>query len=107
MNNFIANRSFVYSGTADEVKRWLHEQGYMTEDILGEYGQVVVFKIVGTSIKVGCHQPVDVYDGRPMVHLLNGPHLVETEPETAQRGIALYQRLYRKFREQKPKNSEK
>jgi hypothetical protein len=107
MNNLIANRAFIYSGTADEVKRWLHNQGYTTEDVLGEYNQVVVFKVIGTAIKVGCHQPVDAYDGRPMVHLLNDPHLVETEPETAQRGIALYQRLYRKFREQKLKGGDK
>ena len=104
MKNLIANKSFVYSGAPDEIKQWLKGQGYITEDIYDEYqnNKAVAFKIVGTSIKIGYHNPVNTYDtGKPKVHLLSGPHLVSTNPEAAERGLELYPKLYRKFREQR------
>lgn len=106
MSSLIANRSFVYAGTAEDIKRWLHDNGYVTEDIMGEYNQPVGFKISETGIKVGHHRPLNEHDtGMPTVHLLNGPHLVETDPESAKRGITLYQKLYSKFRRRKQKEA--
>lgn len=103
MKNLIANKSFVYEGDPEEIKQWLMNKGYLTEDMYDEYqNKAVAFKILGTSIKVGYHNPANIYDtGRPKVHLLNGPHLVATDPEAAERGLELYPKLYRKFRKQR------
>lgn len=106
METLIANRSFVYTGSTESIKFWLHKSGYLTEDILGENNVPIVFRIVGTGIKVGYHRPVHEYDtGKPKVHLLNDPTLVEDDPEAAQRGIHVYQELSKRFRERKSKPS--
>lgn len=101
MKNLITNKSFVYKGTPEEIKLWLKNNGYLTEDIYDEYekDRAVAFRIVGTGIKIGYHNPINIYDtGKPKIHLLNGPHLVTTDPSAAEKGLDLYPRLYRRFR---------
>ena len=99
MNSLIANKSFVYEGSAEDIKNWLYQHGFTTEELLDVDKNPVAFRIIGTLIKVGYHRPLNEYDtGKPKVHLLNGPHMVSTDADAAQAGLTLYPKLYRKFR---------
>ena len=156
MENLIANRSFMYDGSIDNIKRWLDQAGYATEDVFDHEQQPVVLQVLGltvtgiflkdgfttqegqtgrsggfrqpaqpilrafdrrfrpfcsrsedtsnsqvlgTGIKIGYHRPLNAHDtGKPKVHLLHGSHLASTDPDRARRGLALYPKLYRRFR---------
>ena len=99
MEKLIVNRSFVYEGSIERIKQWIEQAGYATEEVLDHDQQPVVLHVLGTGINIGYHRPLNEHDtGKPKVHLLNGPHLVNTDPESARRGLALYPKLYRRFR---------
>lgn len=102
MATLVTNRSFVYRGTAIGIKEWLAKKGFAMQDITTTSGTLLSFTVQGTSIKVGYDTPLTPFDtGRRSVHLLNDPGFVINEPEAAQRGLDLYLKLYRKFRDPK------
>lgn len=94
----ISSRRFVYTGTTDDIKAYVYNLGFLTEDY-GPEDKPVAFTIVDTTIKVGYHG----FSGMPNISMLNDPAVVENEPEKAERSTELYEKLYRRFRTKRTK----
>jgi len=91
-------RRFVYKGMPDDIKNYLSELSYQTEDIYNSEGEAIGFSIVGTTIKVGYKSVAGRWIEGATVSMLNDPVVLEEEPQKVQQSLMIYPKLYRRFR---------
>ncbi|MCG8351305.1 MAG: hypothetical protein MI924_26330 [Chloroflexales bacterium] len=106
MNNLYARRRFCYSAEPEEIKTYLAEQDYHTEEVYNREGdQAIGFAVSNTTIEVGYPSILEnpssgelMSSGQPMISMRNSPITTGGGTEKTERSLALYQKLYRRFR---------
>jgi hypothetical protein len=107
LNNFpYAHRHFIYQVSPAELKDYLHQSGYETEELFNREGtQTLGFKVSKTTLVVG--YPIWL-QGREVakggVTLRNTPDATQGKLEMAEQSLKLFHKLYRRFRFCKPKS---
>jgi len=97
------SRQFPYYVEPEEVRKYVHELGYQTEEIYNhEQSKVVGFLVVGTSVIIGCNL---ISNGKIIaqreIAFKNDPYWIGDDSRKAERSLKLYQKLYRRFRKRR------
>lgn len=106
MKSLYARKRFCYHTEPKEIKMYLAELGYQTEELYNRAGDHAIgFAICNTTITVGYPSTIEnpgsgefMSSGQPMISMRNSPITTGGNEEKAERSLVLYQKLYRRFR---------
>ena len=101
------SRAFVYYVEPEEVKKYLTDLGYQTENLHNRsQGQIGGFAVIGTTVQVGYDLIVaGRFAAERRIAVLTDPLHTGNDLEKLERSLKLYQKLYNRFRKRRKKTT--